>query len=157
MEMREPVASAGSSCDDGRVNRPIGYLVKRLDASLEMLFDATLSSLSLTRRQWKLLSALSSGALTREEIDDVLKPFDSADRGDAQEREMAALVRKRFVFLLDDRLSLTSAGSALLSEVSGLVEATRRDITAGIGADEYAMAVSVLERMTNNAYRLATR
>lgn len=151
------MARAGSSCEDGRVNRPIAYWVKRLDASLEMLLDATLSRLSLTRRQWQLLSALSSGALTPEELDDVLNPFDSADRGDAQERDMAALVRNRLVFLLDDRLSLTTAGSALLSEVSGLVEATRHEITAGIGADEYAMAVSVLERLSNNADRIAAR
>jgi hypothetical protein len=30
-------------------------------------------------------------------------------------------------------------------------------LTAGIGADEYAMAVSVLDRMSNNAERLAAR
>lgn len=70
---------------------------------------------------------------------------------------MAALVQYRLVFLLDGLLPLTETGSALYSEASGLVEATCRELTAGIGADEYAMAVSGLERMNHNADRLATR
>lgn len=138
------------------VNRPIGYWVKRLDASLETQFDSTLARLHLTRLQWHVLKALNSGSITPVEVGDILRP-PSGDDGDAQERDMAALVRKRLVILLDGRLTLTEAGSALYSEASELVEATRRELTAGIGADEYAMAVSVLERMSNNADRLARR
>lgn len=70
---------------------------------------------------------------------------------------MAALVRGELVMLLAGNLTLTEAGSALHAEASRLVEESRRELTAGIGADEYAMAVSVLERMTNNAERLAAR
>lgn len=139
------------------VNRPIGYWVKRLDASLEVLLDSTLARLSLTRRQWQVLDALRPGAVTSAEPEDVLRGLDSADGGKAQERDMAVLVRNRLVFLLDGRLALTEAGSALHSEVSGLMEATRRELTAGIGADEYAIALSVLERMAGNAERLASR
>ncbi|WP_354186362.1 MarR family transcriptional regulator [Arthrobacter sp. UYCu712] len=104
-----------------------------------------------------MLSALSAGPITPEEAGQLLLPFNAADGDDAQERDMAALVRRRLVILLDGRLSLTGAGFALHSEASGLVDAARRELTAGIGADEYAMAVSVLERMSNNADRLGTR
>jgi hypothetical protein len=151
------LARAEGSCDHGMVNRPIGYWVKRLDAALETQLDSTLARLRLTRRQWQVLNTLSSGSLTPAETRDILHPFKAADAGDAQERDMAALVRKQLVFLLDGRLTLTDAGSALHSEASGLVEASRRELTAGIGADEYAIAVSVLERMSNNADRLAAR
>jgi DNA-binding MarR family transcriptional regulator len=68
---------------------------------------------------------------------------------------MAALVRRELVFLLDGGLTLTDAGRALHAEASGIIEASRRELTAGIGVDEYAMAVSVLECMSNNAERLA--
>ena len=139
------------------MNRPIGYWVKRLDASLEAQLDSTLARLHLTRRQWHVLNALSSGSSTPGEVRDLLRPFNTAEDGDAQERDMAALVRRRLVILLDGRLAVTEDGFSLQSEASGLVEATRRELTAGIGADEYAMAVSVLERMTDNADRLATR
>lgn len=140
------------------MNRPIGYWVKRLDSSLEAQLDSTLARLRLTRRQWQVLNTLSAGPVTPAEIRDVLHPFHSTDDdGDAQERDMAALVRKRLVILLDGRLTLTESGASLHSEASGLVDATRRELTAGIGADEYAMAVSVLERMSHNADRLAAR
>ena len=138
------------------MNRPIGYWVKRLDASLETVLDSTLSLLSLTRMQWQVLSALGPGPLTPAEVGIVLSPFNSADAGNARERDMAALVRRRLVFLLDGRLALTEAGHALHAEAAGLMEASRSELTAGIGADEYAIAVSVLERMSNNADRLAT-
>lgn len=135
------------------VNRPIGYWVKRLDASLESHLDSTLARLGLSRRQWQVLDMLRSGPAAPAEIGDVLRPFSSGDDSAAQESDMAALVRKKLVFLLDGRLSLTDAGLALHSEASGLMEATRGELTAGIGVDEYAMAVSVLERMSNNADR----
>ena len=139
------------------VNRPIGYWVKRLDASLDAQLDSTLTRLHLTRRQWQVVNALCSGPITPEEARDLLRPFNAAYGGDAQERDMAALVRKRLVILLDGRISLTGAGYSLHAEASAQVEAARRELTVGIGADEYAMAVSVLERMSNNADRLATR
>lgn len=139
------------------VNRPIGYWVKRLDAALETHFDSTLARLHLSRRQWQVLNTLSSGPITPVELADVLRPFSTANGAAAQEREMAALVRRELVFLLDGRLTLTDDGWALHTEASRLVDANRRELTAGIGVDEYAMAVSVLERMSNNAERLTPR
>ena len=139
------------------MNRPIGYWVKRLDAALEAQLDSTLARLHLTRRQWQVLSALGSGPITPGEVGELLRPFNAADGGSVRERDMAALVRRGLVVLLDGRLAQTEAALLLQSEASGLLEATRHELTVGIGADEYAMAVSVLERMTVNADRLAKR
>jgi|RhiMetStandDraft_4_1073278.scaffolds.fasta_scaffold41175_2 DNA-binding MarR family transcriptional regulator len=136
------------------VNRPIGYWVKRLDAALETHLDSTLERLHLSRRQWQVLNTLSSGPITPVELADVLRPFSTANGGAAQERDMAALVRRELVFLLDGRLTLTADGWALHTEASRMVDASRRELTAGIGVDEYAMAVSVLARMSKNAERL---
>ncbi|SDL27464.1 hypothetical protein SAMN04487916_107137 [Arthrobacter sp. ov407] len=136
---------------------PMGYWVRRLDASLQAQLDSTLARVHLSRRQWQVLDTLSAAPVTPAEIRDALRPFNAADGGGGQERDLAALVRRGLVLLLDDRLALTEAGSALRSEAAGLVEAARRELTAGIGADEYSIAVSVLERMSNNADRLASR
>jgi len=72
----------------------------------------------------------------------------------AHEQDMASLVQRKLVFLQDGLLVLTNSGSALHTKATGLVEAARGDRTAGVGADEYAMAVSVLERMCANAGRI---
>lgn len=142
------------TCHYGNVNRPVGYWVKRLDVALEALLDATLARLRLTRRQWQVLTTLSSGPATPAELAEALRPFNQSTGVDAQERDMASLVRRQLVFLQDGRLTVTEAGRALHAQATGLVEATRRDLTAGIGTDEYAMAISVLERMCNNADRI---
>lgn len=150
------VRRAGS-CDHGWVNRPIGYWLKRLDASLDSHLDSTLAGLALNRRQWQVLNELRAGPAAPAEIGNKLPFVVSGEGRAAHERDMAALVRARLVVLLDGRLSLTETGLALHSEASGVMETARRELTAGIGADEYAMAVSVLERMCNNADRLASR
>ena len=137
------------------MNRPIGYWLKRLDGALERHLDSTLAGLGLSRRQWQVLNVLGSGPVASVEVGNVLGPFVPADDGAALEREVAALVRNELVVLVDDCLSLTDAGLALHAEASLLIEAARRELAAGIGADEYAMAVSVLERMSNNADRLS--
>jgi hypothetical protein len=139
------------------VIRPVGYWVKRLDVALEALMDATLARLRLSRRQWQVLSTLSSGPAAPADLWEALRPFNETDGTGSQEQDMAALVRRQLVFLQDGRLTLTESGIALHATASGLVESTRQDLTAGIGADEYAMAVSVLERMCNNADRIRTR
>jgi hypothetical protein len=128
-----------------------------LDEALETHLDSTLARVRLTRRQWQVLNTLSSGPVAPAELKHALRPFATADGEAAHERDMAGLVRRDLVFLLDGRLSLTDAGVALHAAASGLVEAARLELTAGIGVDEYAMAVSVLERMSRNAERLAAR
>lgn len=139
------------------MNRSIGCWIKRLDSLLEAQLDATLARFRLTRRQWQVLDALAAGPVAPAAVASILRLSNPGGPGDVQEREMAALVRERLVCLLDGRLALTESGRARHSGVSALVEDTRRELTAGIGADEYAMAVSVLERMSRNAERLAAR
>ena len=57
--------------------------------------------------------------------------------------------------LIDDRLALSERGREKYHEAQQLVEDARQDLSMGIGIDEYAMALSVLERMSLNAERLA--
>ncbi|XAS66044.1 MarR family transcriptional regulator [Micrococcaceae bacterium Sec5.7] len=138
----------------GNVNRPIGYWLKRLDGALENHLDATLAHLKLTRRQWQIVNTLAAGSISPDHLSEVLHPFWRADGGDSQEREMAALVGRGLMILVDGQLALSDLGRARHAEAQSLVDESRRDLTAGIGMDEYAMAVSVLERMCGNAERL---
>jgi DNA-binding MarR family transcriptional regulator len=131
--------------------------VKRLDVALEALLDATLAQLHLTRRQWQVLNTLSSGPVTPAELAEALRPFNQAGLVDAHERDMASLVRRQLVFLQNGYLALTETGISLHAKAARLVEAARDELTSGIGTDEYAMAISVLERMCSNADRATTR
>ncbi|MFJ5955116.1 MarR family transcriptional regulator [Paenarthrobacter sp. NPDC092416] len=136
------------------MNKPIGYWLKRLDAALEAQLDSTLSRLKLTRRQWQTLNTLAESTLRPEELDGILRPFWGDDIR-LRERELAALVGRGMITMIDDRLTLSERGREKYHEAQRLVEAARQDLSMGIGLDEYAMALSVLERMSLNAERLA--
>ncbi|UKA48377.1 MarR family transcriptional regulator [Arthrobacter sp. FW305-123] len=135
------------------MNKPIGYWIKRLDAALEAQLDATLSRIKLTRRQWHALGALSEGAMLPDQLEGILQPLWGGDTK-LRERELAALVGRGLITMIDHRLALSEHGRDTYHHAQRLVEDAREDLSMGIGIDEYAMALSVLERMSLNAERL---
>ncbi len=136
------------------MNKPIGYWIKRLDAALEAQLDSILARIKLSRRQWHTLSVLSEGAMLPDQLEESLHPLWGNDVR-MRERELAALVGRGMITMIDDRLVLSDRGREKCHEAQRLVEAARQDLSMGIGIDEYAMALSVLERMSLNAERLA--
>ena len=135
------------------MNKPIGYWIKRLDAALELQLDATLARVKLSRRQWQTLATLAEGTVRPDELDEILRPFWGNDTR-LRERELASLVGRGMITMIDDRLALSELGRERYHEALRYVEAARQDLSMGIGIDEYAMALSVLERMSLNAERL---
>lgn len=136
------------------MNKPIGYWIKRLDAALEAQLDSILARIKLSRRQWQTLSVLSEAAMLPDQLEESLHPLWGNDIR-MRERELAALVGRGMITMVDDRLVLSDRGREKYHEAQRLVEAARQDLSMGIGIDEYAMALSVLERMSLNAERLA--
>ncbi|UOD79893.1 MarR family transcriptional regulator [Paenarthrobacter ureafaciens] len=136
------------------MSKPIGYWVKRLDAALEAQLDHTLARMRLSRRQWQALNTLAEASMLPEELEEALQPFWGEDVR-LRERELAALVGRGMITMIDDRLVLSGKGRETYHQARRLVEETRNDLSVGIGIDEYAMAVSVLERMSRNAERLS--
>ena len=136
------------------MNKPIGYWIKRLDAALELQLDATLARVKLSRRQWQALGTLAEGTVRPDELDEILRPFWGND-AHLRERELASLVGRGMITMIDDRLALSGLGREKYHEALRYVEAARQDLSMGIGIDEYAMALSVLERMSLNAERLS--
>ncbi|WP_347107776.1 MarR family transcriptional regulator [Paenarthrobacter sp. S56] len=136
------------------MNKPIGYWIKRLDAALEVQLDNTLARVKLSRRQWQTLNTLADATMLPEELDQVLRPFWGDDLR-LRERELASMVGRGLITMVDERLTLSERGREAFHQAQRLVEEARLDLSMGIGIDEYAMAVSVLERMSLNAERLA--
>ncbi|MDR6639271.1 MarR family transcriptional regulator [Paenarthrobacter nitroguajacolicus] len=136
------------------MNKPIGYWIKRLDAALDVQLDRTLARIKLSRRQWHTLGTLSGGAMLPDHLEETLQPLWGGDTR-LRERELAALVGRGLITMIDERLTLSERGRDTYHEAQRLVENARQDLSMGIGIDEYAMALSVLERMSLNAERLA--
>jgi len=137
--------------------RPIGYWARRLDDALEQYLDNVLHHLHLTRRQWQVLAVLAPGPLPPAAVHESLRPFWSAAGERTHESELAALVRRGYLTFAGGLLTLTEAGDAQHRAAEDIIQQSRQDLTLGIGIDEYANAVSVLQRMTANAERLASQ
>lgn len=89
-----------------------------------------------------------------DQLEETLQPLWGGDTR-LRERELAALVGRGLITMIDERLTLSERGRDTYHEAQRLVENARQDLSMGIGIDEYAMALSVLERMSLNAERLA--
>ncbi|GAA4030524.1 hypothetical protein GCM10023063_11180 [Arthrobacter methylotrophus] len=112
------------------MNKPIGYWTKRLDAALETHLDRTLARLKLSRRQWQALNVLAETALSPGDLDGVLSPFWGDDTR-RRESELAALVGRGMIIMVDDRISLSELGHAKQAEAQRLVEDSRRELSMG--------------------------
>jgi hypothetical protein len=137
--------------------RPIGYWARRLDEALEHYLDLVLAHEHLTRRQWQVLAVLAQGPLPPAAVHEALRPFWSAAGEGTHESELAALVRRGYLTFAGGLLALTQEGTAKHTTAEDIIRHSRQDLTMGIGIDEYASAVSVLERMAANAERLAAQ
>ncbi|MFF2193667.1 MarR family transcriptional regulator [Streptomyces sp. NPDC058157] len=143
--------------------KPIGHWLCRTDRALTATMDALLADLGLTRLTWQVLNVLN--------VLDVLDgPADDPEAGDTRVRAVlaanadagaltaaveAVLAGGWAVRPQPGRLALTDAGRDRLAEAGARIGAFRELSTAGISAEEYRTAVSVLERMTRNLERAA--
>ncbi|MEZ2389211.1 MarR family transcriptional regulator [bacterium RCC_150] len=136
------------------MNKPIAYWIKRLDAALEAHLDSTLAKMKLSRKQWQTINILAERPLRPAALNEALLPLWGSDTKH-RESELASLVGRGMIVMVDEVIALSERGRAARSEAEWRLRDSREEITAGIGIDEYAIAVSVLERMALNAERLA--
>ncbi len=129
--------------------KPIGYWLNRTDHALTAYMGSMLADFGLTRIAWQVLNVVED---TPQATDaDVLTVL-------AANADTATLTGAIETVTADgwvarpepDRLALTDEGRTRLAEVAERVDAFRELSTAGITHEEYRIAVTVLERMTQN-------
>ncbi|MET8775024.1 MarR family transcriptional regulator [Nocardia sp. NPDC004654] len=128
--------------------RRIGYLLKELDRLIEARFDDDLAVGGLSRRHWQLLHSLSEGPRSAAELREALAPFWKAQGEWAI--EIRALSSAGLVAADADALALTVAGRAIHDATFLRIGDRRRAMARGIGPDQFATTLRVLERMIGN-------
>ena len=107
---------------------------KRLEASLG----------GLSRRHWQVLNVLRQGRTSQAEIDARVRPFIGSEGTTAQ--EVADLQQRGWLTSGTATLELTELGTSEFARLLELVSADRTSLMIGVAPEEYASAVSVLER-----------
>lgn len=129
--------------------RPLGYLLKKLDRLIDAQFERQLGEAGLSRRQWQLLNLLDDGPRSVPELQAELEPF-LQEAPDELSDALSALVTRGWADSQDNIVSLTATGEAQFELLKAKVAKLREASTAGISPEEYQTTLDVLSRMAAN-------
>jgi hypothetical protein len=134
--------------------RPIGFWLKLVDGLIDELFAATLNEHGVTRRQWQLLSVLSRGPASVDQLDAAVAPFLTRPVDDSEPESSAEhlteLIESAWVDATPTGYELTERGRAAYSRLADVVGENRAQVSRGITEAEYTSAIDVLSRMATN-------
>ena len=128
-------------------SRPIGFWLKLVDRLIDQRFEALLEEHGVTRRQWQLLNVLQRGPATLEDLNAAVAPFLQEEAGESSAEHLEELVGSGWVA---PGYSLTDAGVTALEGLGHAVGELRTGMAEGVGDDDYATTLAVLERMARN-------
>jgi DNA-binding MarR family transcriptional regulator len=130
--------------------RPIGFWLKLVDRMIDERFASTLEEHGVTRRQWQLLTVLSRGTASVEQLDAAVAPFLSSLEGESSTEHLGELIESGWVTLTVGQYEITERGSTAYTRLAEVVTANRELASEGIPADDYATTLATLERFARN-------
>jgi DNA-binding MarR family transcriptional regulator len=113
-------------------------------------FASTLEEHGVTRRQWQLLSELSQGPASVEQLDAAVAPFLSADDHESSVEHLTELIDSGWVDATAVGYEITDRGRIAADRLAAVVDAQRALATEGVTAEQYEGTVAVLEKVARN-------
>ena len=130
--------------------RPIGYWLKLVDRMIDERFASTLEEHGVTRRQWQLLTVLSRGGATVDQLDTAVAPFLSSADNESSTEHLGELIESGWVSSTETGFQITDRGLTAYTRLAEVVEANREIATEGINTEDYNTMVATLERVARN-------
>lgn len=128
---------------DEVLRRPIGWWLKEADRRLDGAFEARLSDLGATRREWQILTWLSRSPGRRRDLHESVAAFEPAHAVDAVLDSMLAAG----LLAEDDVLTLTPAGQRRSAELRPLIDEIREQVREVLPDEDYRTVVTLLARL----------
>nr|AFD20763.1 putative transcriptional regulator, MarR family [Streptomyces rimofaciens] len=129
--------------------KPIGYWLNRTDSALTHRMNSLLAGFGITRTDWQVLNVIKDDPQATDT--EVLTVLAANADATALAAAIGAVIADGWVARPEPgRLALTEDGRTRLADVAEHVHAFRELSTVGITREEYRIAVTVLERMTDN-------
>ncbi|KOV59556.1 MarR family winged helix-turn-helix transcriptional regulator [Streptomyces sp. MMG1121] len=141
-------SQSGTTAPD---QRPIALVAWHATEAILRHSQAALAVIDLTQPQWWALNNIirAKHGLTREEIRDLDVPYGMGTEVMAHAADALAH-RGWLVAGADGRLTFTNQGRAGLATAKEHMARVRAEVVGDITEEEYAAAVSVLQRVTDN-------
>jgi DNA-binding MarR family transcriptional regulator len=134
--------------------RPIGFWLTLVDRLITEQFAEALEEHGVTRRQWQLLTVLSRGGASVDELDSAIAPFlaKATEETDAESsvEHLSELIESGWVDSTPTGYELTERGRVAYDKLAEVVEGNRSRATEGVSPEEYQAMVGTLERVARN-------
>jgi DNA-binding MarR family transcriptional regulator len=130
--------------------RPIEYWLKLVDRMIDERFASTLEEHGVTRRQWQLLTVLSRGGASVDQLDAAVAPFLSSVDNESSTEHLAELIESGWVTPSETGFQITDRGLTAYTRLAEVVEANREIATEGISPEDYNIMVTSLEQVARN-------
>lgn len=131
--------------------RPIGFWLKLVDRLIDEQFAETLEEHGVTRRQWQLLTVLSRGPATLEQLDLAVAPFlSNGTTPESSAEHLSELIESSWVDATATGYETTERGSGAYNRLAEVVNANRARASEGVSEQEYRDTIDVLERLAVN-------
>ncbi len=131
-------------------HRPLDFWLKLVDAMINLHYRDMLEEHGIVRRQWEMMRLLSRGNASEEELDAALAPFLPQDEVEASAAALSELTDSGWLTRINGVYELTERGRTVHQRLDEVFSQMNRDLAEGISPGDYALVVSVLERMANN-------
>ncbi|MFF4216764.1 MarR family winged helix-turn-helix transcriptional regulator [Streptomyces nondiastaticus] len=139
--------------------QPVAYWTWAATEALLAHIRGAMAREDVTQQQWWTLNHVdgAENGLTRAEVCERLEPYLNGVTPGAMGHAVDGLLHRGWLVAGDDgRLTLTGAGRDAKARIKKLVTRLRAEIHEGITDEEYAAALTVLQRMISNVGGTAT-
>ena len=131
-------------------HRPLDFWLKLVDTLINLHFQTMLEEHGIVRRQWEMMRMLSRGPATQNDLDAALSPFLPAGEPGSSIAELSELSDSGWLTEVDGAYQLTERGLVVHQRLDEVFAQKNSDLAEGVSPGEYALVVSVLERIATN-------
>jgi hypothetical protein len=133
-----------------RSRRPLDFWLRLVDTLINLNFQTMLEEHGIVRRQWEMMRMLSRGPAQQDELDAEIAPFLPAGEPGSFTAELSELIDSGWLTQLNGAYELTERGRVVHQRLEDVFAQNNSDLTDGVPPGDYALVVSVLERIAAN-------
>lgn len=132
---------------------PLTRYLGKAERTLQALLQIQLRAAGITFAEWAVLTFLSGGPLTRQQlIDAVGKGHVAGSQGPAD--LIKSMIDRGFAEVSGEQLAMTAKGKGIFDPVRGSVMKITTDLEFGISEDDLAATRRTLQTLSERATRM---
>jgi hypothetical protein len=131
-------------------HRPLDFWLKLVDTLINLHFRDMLDEHGIVRRQWEMMRLLSRAPASQDDLDAALAPLLPESEPGSSAAALAELIDSGWLTQINGVYELTARGRVVQRRLEEVFSQKNQDLAGGIDPREYALVLSVLQRIAAN-------